>query len=182
LLGSSTLQPADYPPEGVLLYGALFALALAFVYLPTAVTLRRTGHALRDAVASALLSSTGERPPNDIARWFKLQALRREMCTSPPASRMPSTARTGCCCWGAARGGQGPALGRFRTSRGVAAAVPEVRVDAVDPHAGAVHGAHRPVLDTRVGRGEAEHLGEPVALVGAERLRRDGERGEGDER
>jgi hypothetical protein len=79
LLGSKTIQQADYPAEFVLIYGALFALALAFVYLPTAVTLRRTGHALRDAAALALLSAASEQPPNEIARWLKLQEHRSQM-------------------------------------------------------------------------------------------------------
>jgi hypothetical protein len=79
LLGSEIIQQADYPAEFVLIYGALFALALAFVYLPTASTLRRTGHALRDVAALALLSTTGERPPNEIARWLKLQEHRSQM-------------------------------------------------------------------------------------------------------
>jgi hypothetical protein len=59
---------------------------------------------------------------------------------------------------------------------------PELRVLLVDAHACAVHRAYRPVLDTRVCRREPQLLGEPVALFGAEVLRRDGQRRDRDKR
>jgi hypothetical protein len=67
---------ADYPAELVLLYGTLFALALAFVYLPTAMTLRQTGRLLRDIAARHLLSSASDEPTDKIVRWLELQDYR----------------------------------------------------------------------------------------------------------
>jgi hypothetical protein len=67
---------ADYPAELVLLYGALFALALAFVYLPTAMSLRQTGRLLRDIAARHLLSGASDQPADKIASWLELQDYR----------------------------------------------------------------------------------------------------------
>jgi hypothetical protein len=64
---------ADYPAELVLLYGALFALAVAFVYLPTAMTLRQTGRVLRDIAARHLLSGPSDQPADKVVRWLELQ-------------------------------------------------------------------------------------------------------------
>lgn len=64
---------ADYPAELVLFYGALFALALAFVYLPTAMTLRQTGRVLRDSAARHLLSGASDQPVDEVARWLDFQ-------------------------------------------------------------------------------------------------------------
>jgi hypothetical protein len=82
LLGSKIMQPADYPSEFVLTYGALFALAVAFVYLPTALVLRQTGRLIRDTAARHLLAAKTDQPTHDIGRWLDLQDCRARLDTA----------------------------------------------------------------------------------------------------
>lgn len=72
-LRRALIRIVNYPPELVLLYGALFALAVAFVYLPTAMSLRQTGRVLRDSAARHLLSGASAQPADKVARWLELQ-------------------------------------------------------------------------------------------------------------
>jgi hypothetical protein len=75
-LRRALIKIEDYPAELVLLYGALFALAVAFVYLPTATTLRQTGGVLRDIAARHLLSHASDQPTDKVIRWLDLQDYR----------------------------------------------------------------------------------------------------------
>jgi hypothetical protein len=75
-LRRALIKIADYPAELVLFYGALFALAVAFVYLPTAITLRQAGRVLRDIAARHLLSGASDQPADKVVRWLELQDYR----------------------------------------------------------------------------------------------------------
>lgn len=77
LIGSGIIQEIDYPPEMVLLYGALFAIALAIIYLPTALTLRLTGRKICDLAALRMLP-TGPHP-DEISRWVELYDCRERV-------------------------------------------------------------------------------------------------------
>ena len=54
LIGSGIVKAADYPPEFVFLYGAIFAAAVAIVYLPSELALRQAGRALQQMAASQM--------------------------------------------------------------------------------------------------------------------------------
>jgi hypothetical protein len=75
-LRRALIKIVDYPAELVLLYGALFALAVAFVYLPTAMTLRQAGRVLRDIAARQLLSGANDQPADKVISWLELQDYR----------------------------------------------------------------------------------------------------------
>jgi hypothetical protein len=75
-LRRALIRLTDYPTELVLLFGALFALAVAFVYLPTAMALRQAGRVLRDIAARHLLSGASDQPADKVVRWLELQDYR----------------------------------------------------------------------------------------------------------
>ncbi|MGH3694006.1 MAG: hypothetical protein ACRES5_05970 [Pseudomonas sp.] len=75
-LRRALVRIVDYPAELVLFYGILLALGIAFVYLPTAMTLRQAGSVLRDSAARHLLSDASDQPADQVARWLELQDYR----------------------------------------------------------------------------------------------------------
>jgi hypothetical protein len=78
-LRRALIKIVDYPAELVLLYGALFALAVAFVYIPTSMTLRQAGRVLRDIAARHLFPAANDQAVDTVVGWLDLQDYRERL-------------------------------------------------------------------------------------------------------
>ncbi len=70
LIGSGIVKATDYPPEFVLLYGAIFAVAVAIVYLPPELALREAGRALQN-ISTKQMESASPTPGHEVERWLE---------------------------------------------------------------------------------------------------------------
>jgi hypothetical protein len=70
LVGAGLLGTDAYPTEFVLLYGAIFALAVAGVYLPSALSLREAGRRLQAIAVRQWELMSPERSTDDIEHWL----------------------------------------------------------------------------------------------------------------
>jgi hypothetical protein len=70
LVGSGLITKNAYPTEFVLLYGAIFALAVTGVYLPSELSLREAGRRLQTSAVKQWLLLSPERSTDDIEHWL----------------------------------------------------------------------------------------------------------------
>lgn len=112
LIGAGVAKETGYPPEFVLLYGAIFAVAVAIVYLPSELALREAGRTLqRLAVTRMEVSSASN---IGIEHWLE---------------RVDQQDRIG-----KALGLDVPILARVQTSLGLLAPLIAALVGALVPH------------------------------------------------
>lgn len=91
LIGAGIVTATDYPPEFVLLYGVIFAVAVAIVYLPPELALREAGRTLQN-IASTQIESTMPTPSNEVERWLE-QAGQRDRIGKVLGLDVPIVAR-----------------------------------------------------------------------------------------
>jgi hypothetical protein len=70
LIGSDLISTNAYPTEFVLLYGAIFALAVTGVYLPSELSLREAGRRQQAAAVQQWVLLSPERSTDDIEHWL----------------------------------------------------------------------------------------------------------------
>lgn len=76
LVGSGAQGSDSYPAEFIILYGLIFAIAIAVVYLPSEFALRDAGFALQDVAAKRSESGSQTQQGDAVERWLELGEYR----------------------------------------------------------------------------------------------------------
>jgi hypothetical protein len=71
MVGSGILRPDQYAPEFVLLYGALFGLAIAIVYLPSELVLRQAGRILQNMTVQHWEAGPATHSNDEVQHWLE---------------------------------------------------------------------------------------------------------------